>query len=288
MEWLSNYFRSILLEMLKSSAMGFFDELNGLTTSVTDLTNVNPGTFNATLFGIIRNISNVALVPVATLILCYLMTINFIKIVEDKNTYKDMTYMPVFKWILFTTIGIILISKTYDIVLAVFDVVGWILTKAGAVIASSHASMDLQTQLNSLVDSIDSTDIGAMFGAIVQLTICRLLVSIVAVLCKVVMYFRIISILVYSSAAAIPTATLMDKGQTSTGLNYYKTLAALGLQGFFVMIVVAVFDVLIVDLATHGASSINELIWGTLMYVIALCMGLFSTKRVAEVTLGAR
>ena len=288
MEWLSNYFRSILLEMLKSSAMGFFDELNGLTTSVTDLTNVNPGTFNATLFGIIRNISNVALVPVATLILCYLMTINFIKIVEDKNTYKDMTYMPVFKWILFTTIGIILISKTYDIVLAVFDVVGWILTKAGAVIASSHASMDLQTQLNSLVDSIDSTDIGAMVGAIVQLTICRLLVSIVAVLCKVVMYFRIISILVYSSAAAIPTATLMDKGQTSTGLNYYKTLAALGLQGFFVMIVVAVFDVLIVDLATHGASSINELIWGTLMYVIALCMGLFSTKRVAEVTLGAR
>ena len=54
------------------------------------------------------------------------------------------------------------------------------------------------------------------------------------------------------------------------------------------MIVVAVFDVLIVDMATHGAYSINELIWGTLMYVIALCMGLFSTKRVAEVTLGAR
>ena len=119
MEWLSNYFQAMFLEMLKGAANDFFEALSGLTGDVRGLIDVNPGTYDATLFTMIRRISDTAIVPVACLILCYLMTINFIKIIEDKNTYKDMTFMPVFKWILYTTIGIVLVTKTYDIVLAI-------------------------------------------------------------------------------------------------------------------------------------------------------------------------
>jgi hypothetical protein len=215
------------------------------------------------------------------------MTINFIKIIQDRNTYKDMTFMPVFKWILYTTIGIVLVTKTYDIVLAIFDVIGWILTKAGMVVTSTDVNMNLQTSLDTLIDGVDPTDIGMMLSIIIQLMLCKFLVQMVAVFCKVLMYFRIISILVYSSAAAIPMATLMDSGQNSTGQNYLKNLAALGLQGFFILIIIAIFDVLVADLAAHPATSISSLVWDTLMYVVALCMGLYSTKKVADVTLGA-
>ena len=120
-----------------------------------------------------------------------------------------------------------------------------------------------------------------------QLTLSKFLLGIVAVLCKVCMYFRIISILVYSSAAAIPMATLMDSGQNSTGQNYLKNLAALGLQGFFTLMIVAVFEVLVAELASYDGGSISELTMNTLMYCVALCLGLFSTKKVADVTLGA-
>lgn len=287
MEWLSNYFQAFLLEMLKGAARGFFESLSGLTSEVTSLANVDPGTFNPTLFSMIRTISDVAIVPVASLILCYLMTINFIKIIQDKNTYKDMTFMPVFKWILFTTIGIVLVTKTYTIVLAIFDVVGWILNKTGAIVSASPASIDLQTRLDELVAAVDPTDMGNVFGLTVQLLLCKFMVGIVAILCKVCMYFRIISILVYSSAAAIPMATLMDSGQNQTGQNYLKNLAALGLQGFFTIMIVAIFEVLIADLATRAGASIGSLVLNTLMYTLALCLGLFSTKKVADVTLGA-
>ena len=121
----------------------------------------------------------------------------------------------------------------------------------------------------------------------IQLMMCKVLVSIVSVLCKVAMYFRIISILVYSSAAAIPMATLMDQGQNQTGQNYLKNLASLGLQGFFTLIIIAIFEVLISDLATRTDLTISTMAWNTLMYTLALCMGLFSTKKVADVTLGA-
>ncbi len=138
MEWLSSYFQSVLLEMLKGAAAGFFDSLNGLTGSITELTDVNPGTYDASLFEMIKKISDAAIVPVACLVLAYLMTINFIKIIQDRNTYKEMTFMPVFKWILFTSIGIVLVTKTYDIILAIFDVTGFILEKAGGAMAASN------------------------------------------------------------------------------------------------------------------------------------------------------
>ena len=287
MDWLSDIIQDWLYDVLKGSADGFFEALTGLTTNVADLTDVNPETFNEGLFTTIKNISDVAIVPVASLILCYLMTIHFIKIVQDRNTYKDMTFMPVFKWILTTTIGIILVTKTYDIVLAIFDVVSWILEQTGTVLSDTDTNMNLQDSLTTLVEGVDKTDMGTVFNLIVQLTLCKFLVMIVATLCKVLMYFRIISILVYSSAGAIPMSTLMDPGQNSVGQNYVKTLAALGLQGFFVMIIIAIFQVLIADLAANPAESVSDLIWGTVMYVIALCMGLFSTKKVADVMVGA-
>ncbi len=287
MQWLDDYFQTLVLNFLRGAAQGFFEALNGLTSDVTSLANVNPGTYNPTIFTMIQTISEMAIVPVACLILCYLMTINFIKIIEDRNTYKDLTFMPVFKWILYTTIGIVLITKTYDIVLAIFDVVGWILDKAGVVVAHAPADMDLQGRLNALIDAVDPHDIGAVLSTAMQLTLSKFLLSIVALLCKVCMYFRIISILVYSSAAAIPMATLMDSGQSSTGQNYLKNLASLGLQGFFTLMIVAVFEVLVADLAAYDGGSIGELTFNTLMYSIALCMGLFSTKKVADVTLGA-
>ncbi len=287
MDWLDDYFQTLVLNFLRGAAQGFFEALNGLTSDVSSLANVNPGTYNPTIFTMFQTISEVAIVPVACLILCYLMTINFIKIIEDRNTYKDLTFMPVFKWILYTTIGIILITKTYTIVLAIFDVVGWILDKAGVVIAHVPADMDLQGKLNDLVNAVDPTDIGTVLSLAMQLTLSKFLLGIVALLCKVCMYFRIISILIYSSAAAIPMATLMDSGQNSTGQNYLKNLAALGLQGFFTLMIVAIFEVLVADLASYDGGSIAELTTNTLMYCVALCLGLFSTKKVADVTLGA-
>ena len=199
MDWLEGYFQTLILNFLRAAANGFFEALNGLTSDVTGLVNVNPGTYNPTIFTMIQNISETAIVPVACLILCYLMTINFIKIIEDRNTYKDLTFMPVFKWILYTTIGIVLITKTYTIVLAIFDVIGFILDKAGLVIAHVPADMDLQGKLNELVDAVDPTDVGNVLSLAMQLTLSKFLLGIVAVLCKVCMYFRIISILVYSS-----------------------------------------------------------------------------------------
>ena len=162
MDWLSDIIQDWLYDVLVGSAQGFFDALSGLTTNVADLTDVNPETFNADLFATIQSISDVAIVPVASLILCYLMTIHFIKIVQDRNTYKDMSFMPVFKWILTTTIGIILVTKTYDIVLAIFDVVGWILTQTGTVLAETDVNMNLQESLTTLVESVDKEDMGTI------------------------------------------------------------------------------------------------------------------------------
>ncbi len=287
MDWLSKYFQAVLIEMMKGAANGFYETLAGLTGDVTSLANINPGTYNPTIFAMIKKISDIAIVPVASLILCYLMIINFIKIIQDRNTYKDLTFMPVFKWILFTSIGIILVTKTYDIVLAIFDVVGWILEKTGTVVKAAPADMDLQAQLDKLVLAVDPTDIGKVFGVTFQLLMCKFMVWIVGVLCKVCMYFRVISILVYSSAAAIPMATLMDSGQSATGQNYLKNLASLGLQGFFTIMIVAIFQAMIADLASKPATSIVSLIGNTLMYTLALCLGLFSTKKVADVVLGA-
>ena len=101
----------------------------------------------------------------------------------------------------------------------------------------------------------------------------------------VLVYGRMIEIYCMVSLAPIPMATWGNHEQSHIGQNYLKSLFALGFQGFLILICVAIYAVLIQNVAISG-DAINS-IWSIVGYTVLLCFTLFKTSSVAKSILGA-
>ena len=86
------------------------------------------------------------------------------------------------------------------------------------------------------------------------------------------------------SLAPVPMATWGNHEQSHVGQNYLRSLFALGFQGFLILICVAIYAVLLQNVAISG-DAINS-IWST-VYPTMLCFSLFKTSSVAKTLLGA-
>ena len=84
----------------------------------------------------------------------------------------------------------------------------------------------------------------------------------------------------YVSMAPIPFATFGNREQSAMGMNYVKSLFALGFQGFLIMICVGIYAVLIQSIAFSG--DIVGSLWGVVGYTLLLALSLFKTSTVAK------
>ena len=96
---------------------------------------------------------------------------------------------------------------------------------------------------------------------------------------------RMIEIYMMVSLAPVPMATWGNHEQSHVGQNYLKSLFALGFQGFLILICVAIYAVLLQNVAISG-DAINS-IWSIVGYTVLLCFTLFKTGSVARSILGA-
>ena len=95
---------------------------------------------------------------------------------------------------------------------------------------------------------------------------------------------RVLTLLL-TSLAPIPVATLSNRELGGTGQNYLKSLLALGVQAFLIMIVVGIYAVLIRNIS--GAADIAGAIWGCMGYTVLLCFCLFKTGSISKSVFGA-
>ena len=100
-----------------------------------------------------------------------------------------------------------------------------------------------------------------------------------------IVYGRMIEIYMMVSLAPVPMATWGNHEQSHVGQNYLRSLFALGFQGFLILICVAIYAVLLQNVAISG-DAINS-IWSIVGYTVLLCFTLFKTGSVARSILGA-
>ena len=89
-----------------------------------------------------------------------------------------------------------------------------------------------------------------------------------------------IEIYLMVSLAPIPFATFGNREQSQIGQNYLRSLAALGFQGFLIMICIGIYAVLVQNIAF--TDHITASIWGVLGYTVLLCFTLFKTGSLAK------
>ena len=86
--------------------------------------------------------------------------------------------------------------------------------------------------------------------------------------------------LLVTSLAPVPMATMMNHEWGQMGQNYLRSLFALGFQAFLIIVCVAIYAVLVQNIALDG--DVSYAIWTCMGYTVLLCFTLFKTGSMAR------
>ena len=272
-----------ITEFIKEMLQGWvLDNLGTMFTDVNDKVGTiagevgqTPSTWNGSIFSMIRSLSENVMIPIAGLIISAILCYELITMVMDKNNMHEVGSEFFFRYLVKACVAVMLLSKTFDITMAIFDVGNHIVTSAAASISGS-TSLDVEATLTTMFNSQLSTmGIGELIGLGIETMIVSLCMKIMSVLITVILYGRMIEIYLYVSVAPIPAATVTNREWGTIGTNYLKGLVALAFQGFFIMVCVAIYAVLVASVAVAG--NLHSALWSVAAYTVILCFSLFKT-----------
>ena len=221
--------------------------------------------------------------PEIGIILTFIACYELIEMITQHNNMAQFEPALIMRWIFKTAVSVWLISNTFDIVMAVFDITQKVVSDSSGIIAGNTRVNDIG--LSMLEASLMQMDVGPLFGLFLQSFFIGITMRILSIIIFVIVYGRMIEIYCMVSLAPIPMATWGNHEQSHMGQNYLKCLFALGFQGFLILICVAIYAVLIQSVAISG-DAINS-IWSIVGYTVLLCFSLFKTSSVTKSVLGA-
>lgn len=274
-EWL----REILVGGIVSNLSGMFDSVNEKVGEISVQVGTTPQAWNGSIYSMIRNLSDSVILPIAGAILAFVMTLELIQLITDKNNMHDVDTWMFFKWVFKTACAVLIVSNTWTIVMGVFDVAQSVVSRAGGLIAAD-TSINLDSLVVNLEDRLMEMDIGPLFGLWFQSLFVGITMWALTICIFIIVYGRMIEIYLVTSVAPIPMATMCNREWGQMGQNYLRSLFALGFQAFLIIICVAIYAVLVRNITVD--TDISKAIWTCMGYTVLLCFTLFKTGSLAK------
>ena len=283
MDFLWNKVTEWLKEMLIGSIMGnltgLFDSVNEQVSEIATTVGTTPQGWNAGVFSMIQSLSETVIVPIAGIILTFVMTYELIQMIIDRNNMHDFETFMFFKWIFKTFVAVTIVTNTWNIVMAVFDVAQHVVNNAAGVIVS-NTDMDLSSVVTNMEARLMEMEIGPLFSLWFQSLLVGIISWVLTICIFVIVYGRMIEIYLVTSIAPIPMATMSNREWGQMGQNYLRSLFALGFQAFLIIICVAVNAVLVQTISVD--TDVIKAIWTCIGYTVLLCFTLFKTSSLAR------
>ena len=278
LEQIGEWLKGLLISAIMDQLSGLFDSVNTQVGDIATQVGQTPANFSPGVFSMIRNVSESVIIPIAGLILTFIACYELIQMIIDHNNLANFETWIFFKWVFKTFVAVTLITNTFPIVMAVFDVSQHVISSAGGIIAGSIA-VDA-SGLANMKETLEAMELGPLFGLFLQSMIVQVTLKVLGVVIFVIVYGRMIEIYLMTSLAPIPFSTFGNREQSMVGQNYLRSLLALGFQGFLIMICVGIYAVLIQNISY--SDDIIASIWGILGYTVLLCFTLFKTGTLAK------
>lgn len=274
-EWL----KELLIGSIMSNLTGLFDNVNRQVACIADNVGATPQAWNGGVFGMIRNLSDNVILPIAGVILALVATLELIQMIVDRNNMHDMDTFMLAKWVFKTACAVVIVTNTWNIVMAVFDVAQSVVSRAsGLVIADTDIRID--SVIVGLEAKLAEMELGALFGLWVQSMFVGFTMWALAICIFIITYGRMIEIYLVTSVAPIPMATMANREWGQMGQNYLRSLFALGFQAFLIIICVAIYAILVRGIAVE--TDVSTAIWTCMGYTVLLCFTLFKTSSLAR------
>ena len=278
-EQLTQWLKEILVGGITSNLSGMFDSVNQKVGEIATQVGQTPQGWNGGVFNMIHNLSETVMLPIAGLILAFVMTLELIQLIADKNKLHDVDTWMFFKWVFITACAILIVTNTWNIVMGVFDVAQNVVSRASGVVVGNTA-IDISSVTTDLETRLMDMDLGPLFGLWFQSLFVGVTMWALSICIFVITYGRMIEIYLVTSVAPIPMATMTSRESGQMGQNYLRSLFALGFQGFLIIVCVGIYAVLVQNIAVE--TDIIAAIWGCMGYTVLLCFTLFKTGSLAK------
>ena len=283
LEQITDWLKEMLVSGIMQNLSGMFDSVNQRVGDIATQVGTTPAAFSPGIFGMIRNVSESVIVPIAGMILTFIACYELIQMIIDHNNLANFESWIFFKWVFKTFLAVTIITNCFNITMAVFDVSQQVIAGAGGIIAGSTA-IDFAA-LDSMQATVEAMDLGPMLGLYLQSFIVQTTMWVLGILIFVIVYGRMIEIYLMVSLAPIPFSTFGNREQSQIGQNYLRSLFAIGFQGFLILVCVGIYAVLIQSVAF--SQDIIASLWGVMGYTVLLCFTLFKTGGLAKSVLNA-
>ena len=273
------WMRTLLTTMVTSNLQNMFTDVNEKTGEIATQVGQTPQGWNSGIFNMIHNLSNSVIIPIAGMIITFVMCYELISMLTEKNNMHDIDTWMFFKYVFKMMIAVYLLSNTFNITMAVFDLGQHVVNSAAGVI--SH---DTAIDTTQLLTSIETAMVNMELGELVVLALETLLVSfgmkIMSIVITIACYGRMIEIYLYTSVAPIPFATLTNREWGQIGSNYLRGLFALAFQAFLMMVYVGIYGVLVASIRI--STNLHASLFGIASYTVLLCYTLFKTGSLSK------
>lgn len=274
-EKLTDFIKEILKGWVEANLTAMFTDVNTKVGMIAGEVSRTPSTWNSSIFHMVQGLSESVIIPIAGMIITFVLCYELISMVMDKNNMHEFDTSLFFRYLFKAAIAVWILGNTFDITMAVFDVAANAVRRAGGYITGS-TSLDVEDTLKHMFETnIDTMGVGELIGLGLETMIVSFGMKIMSVLITVILYGRMVEIYLYISVSPIPFATWTNREWGSIGNNYFKGLFAVAFQGFFIMVCVAIYAVLISAVAVAG--DIHSALWSVVSYTVLLCFSLFKT-----------
>lgn len=278
LEQITDWLKSMIISGIMGNLSGMFDLVNQQVGQIAGDVGTTPANFSPAVFSMIRNISESVILPIAGMVLTFIACYELIQMLIEHNNLANFETWTFFKWVFKTFLAVTLISNTFNITMAVFDVAQQVISRSGGLISGSTSVSD--ATLTAMQATLEGMDLGPLLGLYLQTFVVQVTMLALSAIIFVIVYGRMVEIYLMVSLAPIPFATFGNHEQSHTGQNYLRSLFALGFQGFLIMICVGIYAVLIQNLSF--SDNIISSIWGVMGHTVLLAFTLFKTGSLAK------
>ena len=196
-EWL----RGLLIEGITGNLSGMFDTVNTKVGEIAGEVGQTPLAWTSGVFSMIRNLSETVIVPIAGVILTFVMCYELIQLVTEKNNLHDVDTWMFFKWIFKTFCAVLIVTNTWNIVMGIFDV-GQSVVNSSAGVIIGNTSIDISSVITDMEAQLEALGTGELFGLWFQSLFVGLTMNALSICIMLVIYGRMIEVYCASRSAA--------------------------------------------------------------------------------------
>ena len=283
-EAIEEWIRTLLTNMVDSNLTTMFADVNEKTGQIASQVGQTPQGWNSGIYSMIQNLSNSVIMPIAGIIITFVLCYELISMLTEKNNMHDIDTWMFFKYFFKMMIAVYLVSNTFTITMAVFDLGQSVVNSAAGVI-SGETAIDVSTLISQMDTVMESMEIGELVVLALETLLVSFCMKVMSIVITIICYGRMIEIYLYTSVAPIPFATMTNREWGQIGNNYFRGLFALAFQAFLMMVCVGIYGVLIATI--HISADIHAALFGVAGYTVLLCYTLLKTSSLSKQIFGS-